>query len=283
MPSARIISENLAKKATVTLWPAFGTENTTFPVANLVNGKLSPECRITSNGSGEIIIRFDFGEATSINGVMIAKHNLQDSTTGPDYDLKLIGNDTDTPLSGSGTFVIACADDYFVKLRDNAVCFGTSYSRRYWFIFIETLTASTEYRIPEIWLANNTALTHHNTLPETEEIGGPFAVNETYGGLKRVVQFGNSSNFPALQWHSLTDTDVDQFETLHADCWPGENFWLIDFHTKPFYDLSRPSDEEPPGYFCQYNNQELVIESDGIGLYQLTVTAEELTKTVVIS
>lgn len=268
MAGMRIVSENSALRATIVPWTglAHGTESATFPLAYSVNGQLNPECRMTSNGSGIIIIRYDFGEEITLNGVMIAKHNFKSG-----YGIKLIGNNDDTPFSGGGTYQIVCADTDFGKGNDNAVCFNTAFSRQYWFILIEDLDNSTEYRLPEIWLTNNTALTRQARLPATEEIGGPFRSIETFGGQRHVVKFGDSTNFPDLEWHSLTISDLTDFLTLNDNCWPHGSFWLM------------PVCEDSPGYFCQYNNNELIIEPDGIGIYQLKLNAEELAETVVLS
>lgn len=250
----RIIHENLAIDSVISL--DAGTESSDYPLANLVNGAIHPEARITSDGSGVIRIAFDLGSAVNVNGVVaILGDDILADASG--YSLRRHSSDA----YASGTDLLSTSE---TDTSGNYLYgFDSAESYQYWWLTITGLTASTEFIIPEVWLVNNSELSRNIVLASANvNHGGKLNEAVTDGGVIHTKVSYTNREFPGMEWQYLNSSELATFTALHDACFGNKTFWL-------FYD-----DDDPA--FCYYQNKALSVKSEGIGYFSIPLKATEV-------
>ena len=256
----RLFYKNKALDAAASLHT--GSDNALYPLAGIVNGLLHPEARVTTSASNLCVIRFDFGNAVQIQGVLIAGTNIHDMPT----ELGLHYNSTDDPLlTGTATALLSINDFISSGHYLNGIAAAPA-SARYWYFYIKTANPNTEYRIGELWLVADSG-----TLPvdimesgAVDDIGGEFSEFSTRGGIVHTAEHWRGRNFERLAWRDLSAAEAQTFRDLHERRFPNGSLWF-DYSVNGNMDF----------VFARYRNKSLPVKYRDPGYFDVTLTIHE--------
>ena len=250
----RIIWQNTAA-TDATLSTFRGTEVVQYPLANAVNGRLHPECRIEPDGNGHSYLQIEFSPAITANGILVAGYKINNPGLSSNETLAHAWSGVDLRVYSANY-----SNGYLYSFFSPAV------TAKWWFVGDAAVTSGTYARFGEVWIVNNAELPHNCTMSS--------AVDQRTGEVSEIITGGgNIWSYPQwkgrifnLTWELLTESELQTFIDLHEACYPNGTFWL---------DVGIDS-TSPDLLFCYYRNKSLDITPQGPGLYSVNLEIQEV-------
>lgn len=257
----RISTGNLLQDGTLSL--DTGSADSAYPIANLADGKLQPECRVTPD-TNTVILKLDAGESNTItaNVCRICAHN------DPNAAYTVEANPTDSWTAP------ALSESLTLDGRCGVKRFTSNQQYRFWRLKITGIDAALDFlRLGEWQLALDQPL----PAPYSESSGkiedhANAVTHRTEGGQHWSYIISEARRWPSLQWSHLTQSELQQFTGLHNACKGRRNCWFVTDDT----------DEPANTYFVTYLNDSIPYQPRG-NYYDVEISFTEVPEGVYYS